>query len=73
MSAVVEHEDIRKERLYIEAKRRLKNNAVQATQYVALGNVMKKELAEKFELPEADAECVLGRLSQELTEKIMEL
>ena len=52
------------------ALKALVQNAVQSVQYVALGNVMKRDLMEKFGLTQEQAEYELAVLCDNLTRRI---
>lgn len=53
-----------------EAKKKLLETARQSIYYVAFGNVMKREMTEKYELPEKDVEYLLSVACDELVRRL---
>jgi succinyl-CoA synthetase beta subunit len=56
-----------------EARRLLIKNAIDSTWYVALGQVLKRDLAQQFQVPEHVVEQVLAAIARNLNDTISRL
>jgi hypothetical protein len=70
MMNVQETVEQKRERLRVEARRKLINNAIATVGYLADSRVMRSELALTFGVNEQDVAGIITRVGAELTEEI---